>query len=273
MNALKNMKPIYDERVNEILNGLAQNISRDQLAKQFGHKSYKTLDIYMRRKNFTWDSRSQTYVAKLRGDVQIAEKVMPTTKAGIVVEMMKEPNFDIEAICTKAGFKDHRQLAEYMTAKGYTWSPTDSTYRKEIGLILIPPKKEPVGEETLEDNPMETTERSESFMQQVDAPPSHLQDSLSAIQQYATLLQWLAANKDKISEWIEPTKIDTLPRYILPGKANGKTIQMSQSLQDMAVTFCNERNIKQRELFEVALIEFFKKYGYDYEIDNLMQSY
>ena len=48
---------------------------------------------------------------------------------------------------------------------------------------------------------------------------------------------------------------------------------MSDSLQDMAVTFCNERNIKQRELFEVALIEFFKKYGYDYEVANLMQSY
>ena len=271
MNALENLNPIYDERVNEILNGLAQNISRDQLAKKFGHKSYKTLDIYMRRKNFTWDSRSQTYVAKLTGGVQIVEKVMPTTKAGIVVEMMKEPNFDIEAICTKAGFKDHRQLAEFMTEKGYTWSPTDSTYRKETGLISM--DKKPVEKVYLEDSTTESSENSETVQQQIDTLPSNLQESLATIHQYVPLLQWLSSNKDKISEWIEPTKIDTLPRYILPGKANGKTIQMSESLQNLAVTFCNERNIKQRELFEVALIEFFKKYGYDYEINNLMQSY
>jgi hypothetical protein len=47
---------------------------------------------------------------------------------------------------------------------------------------------------------------------------------------------------------------------------------MSDSLQDLAVEFCNQRNIKQRELFEVALIEFFKRYGYEYEIESLLRA-
>jgi hypothetical protein len=271
MTDTQNTKPIYDKRVKEILTGLSQKITRDQLAEQFGHKNYKTLDIYMRRRNFTWDSEKITYVPKLTGNVAIVKKVMPTSKAGIVVEMMKEPNSNIEFICSKAGFEDHRQLAEYMTAKGYIWSTTDNNYKKESGLIEN--NKESVEKVSKEVGPIESNEINEIPMKQVNPPFSHSQDPLTIIQQYAPLLQWLESNKDKISEWIETTKSDTLPRYIIPGKANGKTIQMSDALQDMAVTFCNERNIKQRELFEVALIEFFKKYGYDYEVANLMQSY
>lgn len=58
-------KPIYDERVNEILQGLAAGLTRDELAEMFGHTNYKSVDMYMRRKNFTWESTKQTYVPKL----------------------------------------------------------------------------------------------------------------------------------------------------------------------------------------------------------------
>ncbi|ANS76116.1 hypothetical protein AWM70_17265 [Paenibacillus yonginensis] len=263
-------KPIYNQRVKEILKGLSQKIPRDQLAQQFGHKNYKTLDIYMRRKNFTWDQTNRTYVPKVTGS-QAKEKVMPTSKAGIVVEMMKEPDYDIERICSAVGFRDNRQLAEYMTSKGYTWSSADRTYKKEFGRVEQHNGPEGKEREVLIEEPTETSRASM-------APPvpvqwTDSQDPVTFIQQYEPLLQWLKANQSRISEMIEPTRADTLPRYILPGRATGKTIQMSDSLQDMAVTFCNERNIKQRELFEVALIEFFKKYGYHYEVANLMGSY
>lgn len=50
MDAQADQKPIYDERVNEILRGLVEGKTRDELAKELGYKNYKTLDIYMRRK-------------------------------------------------------------------------------------------------------------------------------------------------------------------------------------------------------------------------------
>ncbi|MBP1943434.1 hypothetical protein [Cytobacillus luteolus] len=37
-------------------------------------------------------------------------------------------------------------------------------------------------------------------------------------------------------------------KIIVPGRTSGKTIQMSDRLQDMAVEFCNVKNIKQRVL-------------------------
>ncbi|AIG28661.1 hypothetical protein EGH10_00615 [Brevibacillus laterosporus] len=38
-------------KVGAILRELVEGKSRDLLAKELGHKNYKTLDIYMRRKN------------------------------------------------------------------------------------------------------------------------------------------------------------------------------------------------------------------------------
>jgi hypothetical protein len=262
----ENIKPIYDDRVNEILQGLAQNISREQLALTFGHKNYKTLDIYMRRRNFTWDSNKQTYVPKLVENKQLKERVMPTTKAGIVIEMMKQADFNIEEVCQKAGFTDHRDLAEYMTAKGYQWSPTESNYVKKVGLV---------SEDREQGEMQKGTITNLNSNQEVHLPSSQSPvDIMTKVERFLPLFELLEANKEKIMEIITGNNtIDTLPRYIVPGRPSGKTIQMSEALQDVAVTFCNERNIKQRELFEMALIEFFKKYGYDYEIANLMQAY
>lgn len=54
-----------------ILRGLAEGKSRDELAAEFGYKNYKSLDIYMRRKNFIWDRVKQTYVPEFsRVDVK-----------------------------------------------------------------------------------------------------------------------------------------------------------------------------------------------------------
>ncbi|WP_198430812.1 hypothetical protein, partial [Rhodococcus rhodochrous] len=62
MDVQADQKPIYDERANAILRGLVEGKTRDELAKELGYKNYKTLDIYMRRKNFKWDRDKQNYV-------------------------------------------------------------------------------------------------------------------------------------------------------------------------------------------------------------------
>ncbi|MBG9545513.1 hypothetical protein ABE29_23010 [Cytobacillus firmus] len=256
-------KPIYDERVNEILQGLAAGLTRDELAEMFGHTNYKSVDMYMRRKNFTWDSTKQTYVPKLPSAKEYKNKAMPHTKATIVIDMMKEPDFMIEEICKKAGFKDYKELAEYMTAKGYQWSPDDKNYKKKTGHVdRIEPKKVEVP--PVQEVKLEVVETKE--LQVND-------DVINKLQSYLPLFDMLEKNKEKLLELVMPMgQSDTIPRYIIPGRTSGKTIQMSESLQDMAVEYCNQRNIKQRELFEVAVIEFFQKYGFEYEIESLLKT-
>lgn len=258
----ENVRPIYDDRVNEILDGLAKKVSRDVIAKQLGHKNYKTIDMYMRRKNFTWDSEMQTYIPKLQANRSVPERVMPTTKSGLVIEMMKDKSFDIEKVLNEVGFKDHRQLAEYMTEKGFRWSASESNYIKADGSIQN--EKLPTIKQSLNRNETES-------LQQVTTSNESMNERLFRL---LPLLEELDANRDKLLEIIQPTsKSDTLPRYVIPGRTSGKTIQMAEPLQDMAVQYCNERNIKQRELFEMALVEFLKRNGYDFEVANLMGSY
>lgn len=257
-------KPIYDERVKEILQGLAEGLTRDELAEMFGHANYKTLDIYMRRRNFTWDSEKKTYVPKIPREKHQEEKVLPLTKAQIVINMLKQPTVDIEEVCKKAGVKDHRELAEYMTAKGYIWSPDERNYVKKTGKIEPTPAEQ---KDACKVN--QEAERQEETHMSI-----RLTDELRQFQQYLPLLEMLQKNKEKLMEWLVPTQApDTIPRYIIPGKASGKTVQISDALQNLTVEFCNQRNIKQRELFEVALIEFFKRYGFEYEIERLLRSY
>jgi hypothetical protein len=48
---------------------------------------------------------------------------------------------------------------------------------------------------------------------------------------------------------------------------------MVSTLDQLTRAYSQEKNITQREIFQVALIEFFKKYGYSREIDALLNRY
>jgi hypothetical protein len=51
-------KPIYNAKVEKIRE-LLKFKTRDEVAEELGYKNYKSLDQYMRRKNFTFDSKEQ----------------------------------------------------------------------------------------------------------------------------------------------------------------------------------------------------------------------
>lgn len=255
-------RPVYDKRVKEILDQLAQNVSREAIAQQLGHKNYKSLDMHMRRRNFTWDSRAQTYVPKLHDKQTVPARVMPQTKSGIVIEMMKDQSVDLGDVLAKVGFNDSRQLADYMRGRGYLWSASERNYRKERGAIQN--EKLPIIIEPL-------NQPEAGAVDQEKGSGESLNERLIRL---LPLLEELEANRERLQELLHPAdQKDTLPRYVIPGRTSGKTIQMADALQNLAVEYCNERNIKQRELFEVALIEFLKHSGYQQEVTNLLESY
>jgi hypothetical protein len=46
---------------------------------------------------------------------------------------------------------------------------------------------------------------------------------------------------------------------------------MSFQLDQLAKTYSQEKNISQRDLFEVALVDFFQRYGYGDAINELLK--
>jgi hypothetical protein len=56
----------------------------------------------------------------------------------------------------------------------------------------------------------------------------------------------------------------------VPGVLVTKSIHMSHLLDQLARDYGREKHVSQREVFEVALIEFFQKHVYHDEIKQLL---
>ncbi|MCM3625617.1 hypothetical protein M4D70_25960 [Brevibacillus borstelensis] len=243
--------PQYDERVNEIIKGLTEGKNRDELAKEFGHMNYKSLDMYMRRRNFTWSAHKQTYVPKV--DSIEEDFTIDSSKAGKVIALLKKEDADARTVANRLGFSDHQEMAKYMQGKGYYWCGEEANYVKKFGQI-------DEAESELDDD-LEIDEK------QV-IPDSGSEGDWN---QFLPILKLLHKNKEKLLDLLVPSSnMGKIPRYVINGVAKTKTVQMIHSLDRLVVEFANEKNISQRDLFEVALIDFFRKYGYEQEVEQLL---
>lgn len=204
-------------RAEYILHCLASGKKREQLAKEFGHKDYRSLDMYMRRSGYVWDSEMENYMIKestIQFDAFKTDKVQ-SGKVMQVIELFKQ-GLDAKKVAEQMFFSSHYSLADYMKQKGYGWNQEKKNYVWEMGKV--------------EDE---------------DAIESKITSTASIVEQ--------------------------VPRYLIPGIVKNKNISMSHLLDQLMVEFSKVKNIKQREIVEVALVEFFQKYGYTHEVKALLQ--
>lgn len=243
------VSPQEDERVYEILTGLMQGKTRDELAEEFGHKNYKTLDIYMRRRGYRFNTRLGNYTSNVD---EPSENFSDGSKASRVVQLIKEYSNDPLIVCTKLGFKDMNELAVYMTSKNFKWNTELQNYEKQ-GIVELSSSNE-------EEEPVDRQIAEKDV------------ERLHELLEYMPLLKMLQSNKEKLKDLLVPYgKGVAMPRYTIPGVAKTKTVQMIHTLGDLVTEYAEEKNISQRDIFEVALIEFFRKYGFEREIERVLR--
>jgi hypothetical protein len=94
--------------------------------------------------------------------------------------------------------------------------------------------------------------------------PSHISDlELPCGDSVPEVITYLKANKEVLMEIVGTyTPIEQLPRYVIPGVYTTKSVYMNHNFDLLTRRFSEEKNISQRDIFEIALIDFFKKYGY-----------
>lgn len=246
-------KPIYDDKVNEYLRALAEGRTREEIAASEGNNSWKSVDMYMRRRNFQWDSHRQTYAPRATETTEW--QATDSSKAGTIIALLTKNTGHPKQVANRVGFKDHKEMAQYMHSKGYEWNAEKNNYVKQIGMVT------PEEQETIT---FQQLERQETI-----AALSNPENTDLA--RYLPLLDLLSKNKERLLDLIMPqTQVGTIPRYVVPGIATTKTVHMMNTLVQLVADFSNEKNITQREIFEVALIEFFKKYGYENEMERLL---
>jgi hypothetical protein len=243
-------KPIYDTRVRKIIE-LLKFMTRDEAAQKLGYKNYRSLDMYMRRKNFKYDSESGQYVPKenIADKLKKDPKSYAPTKVASIITAFEKANADPMMIAKQEGFKDHKEMAEYMAKRGYEWNAYKGNYVKTIGKV----------EEKTADEVIEETEKTQSLPNDID--------------EYIPFIRFLYEKRDDIYQLLSGTKEDgTIPRYVVPGLVRTKAIYMSDMVAKLTAEFSKEKNITQREVMEGALIEYLKKYGYKREVDVLLKN-
>lgn len=251
-------QPVYDERVHEILRGLAMGETREALAKKAGNSNWKSIDMYMRRREFIWNADQQTYIPRVAPVEHETE--IDSSKAGNVVRLLAKEGADVRTVAERLGFKDHRELADYMNVKGFNWDAESNNYQKILGEM-------PRVERALETK----TEQDSLTHVHNEMPPIPSKIQAVELNDYLPLLRLLDKHQERLIDLVVPIgQTGTIPRFVVPGVGKTKTVQMMNTIEQLVVDFSKEKNMSQRELFEVALIEFFRRYGYEQEVDRLL---
>jgi hypothetical protein len=260
------IEPIYDRRVNATLAGLMEGKSRESLAEGFNLTNWRSLDTYMRRKGFTWDSSNQTYVPATTKIDTILEELNSNTpiKAEMIIKRFEEMGDDSDprAIATEFGFRDHHELGEYMESKQLFWNSETNNYDVMFGDAANDSLAE-MGDLDNKTLPPVGKHQTKSAM--------ITDDGLAEIEAYLPLLEMLLQNKDRLITLLMPQSDGTVPKYAVPGTTKTQSIYMSELLGRLMKEFCESKNLKQRDVVEGALVEYFKRYGYQREVDKLLQ--
>ncbi|EEG78379.1 hypothetical protein [Dethiobacter alkaliphilus] len=253
----KYTEPIYEKKVREILECFKQGKTKEQLAAEFGYANEKTLDNFMRRKNFSWDKNKGYYPTLEKNSPQNAPYLQDHSKAGKIAIMYEEGSLGPKEIAVKMGFESHSDLAQFMKAKNYIWDADTGNY------IKVDPDNDDA-DNAPDDSRIEGDTSS--------APPQ-LTSEQAELVSYLPLLRLLGEKNERLVELLEePAVIGQVPRYVVPGVPTTKSIHFSNALAQMVADFSCEKNVKHKEIFEIALIEFFTKYGYEKEVKHLLKN-
>lgn len=238
----------YDEKFFIIQEAISNGKSREEIARELGYKTWKSLDIYMRRKGMKWDPKRSIYydpledMANTLGDIaNIPHKI------SLVISLFSKENPDPLEIAKRAGFKDHHEMGAYMAARGYTWSYEQNNYVKSD----------------------KTTKPYTEGKNISDSIEDNADISQSSLSKYIPILETLLENKDKLYQLIQPS-LNSIPRYVVPGINRTKSFYMSDRLSNLVSEFSRKYNISQKEIIEAALIEFLKKYSFKNEVEELL---
>lgn len=245
------LKKTENQRATYIQNCLEKGLSREEISKTLGYKSWRGLDIYMRRKGMKWNSQNGKYYPSpsQKKAYDINTHAVPE-KISRVISKFDSSWEDPVKIAVECGFKNHRELSSYMAARGYIWSPEENNY--------IADKKQ---------LPKSTALASQSPLQ------ADITFEERGMEKYVEFLDILIKNRDRLLSLIQhQSSPGTIPRYIVPGVTRTKSFYMSDSLSALITEYSQIMNISQKEIIEAAVIEFLRKYSFKNQVDSLLGS-
>ena len=225
------MKP--DERVQEILDLLAEGWTREEIANRNG-KGWKSVDQYMRRRDYCWSTEQQTYIPKTDEPEPLSAAAMQSihTKAAQIIRMLDVKHPNIRQTATKQGFQSIEEMGEYMKSQGYIWNDEIENYQEDL-----------------------TTTRPVATESAID---SSSEQEMTADE----LIRYLVQQQIKLRSLLQLESSNRIQTFTFKGVKTNKTLTMASSVATLLEDYQKEYNLTQRAIVETALAEFFQKYGY-----------
>lgn len=256
----------YDEKF--ILKRLMEGKIRDEIADELNHKNYRTIDMYMRRRGYIWNADKQIYTNKPNSKIEIDQCSPNLGKVQRIISLF-DMGFEPMEIAKRAGMKDHRAMALYMKSKGYIWSPENQNYTLLKGNITPIASHKDIDDLTMEESYNHIEAENSTDFSDIDEDIIVSKNQMEKISSLLPMFEMINKNKEKLVELLSINSSCTIPRYMVGGITITKSLCMSHPLSELIKEFSKEKNISQREIFEIAIIEFLKKYGYENEINSL----
>lgn len=228
----------------DILLALAEGQSLKDIAKSYGHLDTRSIDNYMKSQGYIWNQKSEIY-RKLRTTAEGLSTFIETKEKVVEIILCFSSGLNAKEIATRFGFSNNRDLATYMKKQGFEWNTIKSNYEAKASVPITSP-----------------TTHQQSF-ESIESLSSVEIDFLRELLAYRHVLLPMLQVKDAL----EPT----FPVYHLEGLSHSKSVQLTTSLDELVRTFCRDKKISQKQVFEIALIEFLQKYGYENELSTILR--
>ena len=244
-------EPVFDRQVNKVLALLDEGKEKEDIAEELGYSNPASLDNYMRRRNFAWESRERKFVpaaekysGKARNNLLQLKGV---SKAALIISLFTEDGANPKDIAEQTGFTSHKEMAIFMKRKKYEWDVKKNNYTK-------------IKKDEVENN---------TNVKQLNFESEDLEEVLIEMLQG---INELKSGKKKVVK-IDTTdeEADELPRYRLAGFYKSKAFDMNSTLDNIVVDFSKNRRISQKDIFEIAIVDFLLKYGEEEAVEELLE--
>lgn len=231
-------EPVFDRQVNKVIALLEEGKDKEAIATELGYTNPASLDNYMRRRNFAWQPRDRKFVpaaekysGKGRNNLLQLKGV---SKAALIISLFTEDGANPKDIAEQVGFTSHTEMATFMKRKKYEWDVNKSNYVK-------------INKEEVESG------------SKLNIESEALEEILMEVLQGINELKG-GKKKAKANDSVD-IESSELPRYIIHGSCDTKALRMSSVLNNMIIAFSKEKRINQKEIVEIAMVDFFLKYG------------
>ncbi|HZK24915.1 MAG TPA: hypothetical protein VFC74_05965 [Oscillospiraceae bacterium] len=124
------LAPIYERQVTYILEALVQGQSRKELAQKLGYTNAKSLDNYMRRKNFSWSRQYGTFIPTISKTAETRKEVGSNSAIAATALALFSQQYEAKEVATQLGFQDHRELYDFMNQEEYQWDAKHANYHQ-----------------------------------------------------------------------------------------------------------------------------------------------